>query len=111
VAGLHKKIWEVDPLSCPRRNAEMRIISFIVQDQIDSNSINCRGHGEFLCRDCLVHLSLKEVFMSIQNIKASGSKFLLMTTFPEHKKNYNTITGAWRFINFETSPFNFHRCS
>lgn len=29
-----KKVWEVDPLSCPRWHAEMKIISFIVQPEV-----------------------------------------------------------------------------
>jgi len=32
--GHIKKIWEVDPLSCPRCHAEMKIISFIVQPDV-----------------------------------------------------------------------------
>ncbi|GAB4275434.1 MAG: hypothetical protein Kow00111_28770 [Thermincola ferriacetica] len=43
-----KKIWEVDPLSCPRCHAEMKIISFIVQPDV--------------IRKILVHLELWEEF-------------------------------------------------
>ncbi len=58
------------------------------------------------CRDCLVHLSNKNIFRALENIKKSGAKYLMMTTFPECKKNFNMLTGAWRPINFENSPFN-----
>jgi len=30
-----KKVWEVDPLECPRCHAEMKIISFITPSQPD----------------------------------------------------------------------------
>jgi hypothetical protein len=43
-----KKIWEVDPLSCPRCHAEMKIISFIVQPDV--------------IKKILVHLELWEEF-------------------------------------------------
>ena len=32
-AALIKKVYEVDPLSCPKCGAEMKIISFIERDQ------------------------------------------------------------------------------
>ncbi len=43
-----KKIWEVDPLECPRCHAEMKIISFITQSQPD------------VIRRILTHLGLWE---------------------------------------------------
>lgn len=57
-----------------------------------------------LIRDCLVHFSYADIHKAISNIKKSGSKYLLTTTFPDHK-NYNIITGDWRPINLELSPF------
>ena len=59
------------------------------------------------CRDCLVHLSNNRVMAAIENIKKSQARFLLVTTFPELKKNKNIVTGAWRALNFEKPPFNF----
>jgi hypothetical protein len=56
-------------------------------------------------RDCLVHLSNSEIFLALENIKASGSKYLLTTTFPDRKINYNTITGHWRTLNLQLKPF------
>jgi len=57
------------------------------------------------CRDCLVHLSNKNIFRALQNIKKSNIKYLMMTTFPNHNRNFNMLTGAWRPINFEKKPF------
>lgn len=58
-------------------------------------------------RDCLVHLSFDDIFKCIRNIKGSGCKYLLTSTFPKHKVNYNINTGDWRPINLEKSPFKF----
>lgn len=58
------------------------------------------------CRDCFVHLSFKDIAEAIQSIKKSGSKYFMSTTFTQHK-NYDIITGDWRPINLERSPFNF----
>jgi len=59
-------------------------------------------------RDCLVHLSFKDIFKAIDNIKKSGCKYLLTTTFPDHKINTDITTGDWRPLNLEEAPFNFY---
>ena len=57
-------------------------------------------------RDCLVHLCYDDILKALDNIKASGCKYLLTTTFVKHHANYNIITGAWRKINLQIKPFN-----
>jgi hypothetical protein len=57
------------------------------------------------CRDCLVHFSFRDVFTALDNIVRSGSGFLLTTTFPRHRRNYDIRTGAWRTLNLELAPF------
>lgn len=57
------------------------------------------------CRDCLVHLSFKDIFRALQNICDSGSKFLLTTTFTDRLINADIITGQWRVLNLQRLPF------
>lgn len=59
------------------------------------------------CRDCLVHFSPRLLKKAVNNIKRSRSKYLLTTTFPEHSKNINIVTGNWRPLNLCAPPFNF----
>ena len=59
-----------------------------------------------LCRDCLVHFSNVDVMTALKNIRASGSKYLLATTFPERLRNEDIATGEWRPINLCQRPFN-----
>ena len=59
-----------------------------------------------LCRDCLVHLDNHEVSKALQNIKNSGSKFLLTTTFPNQSENIKPGKDHWRPINLQKKPFN-----
>ena len=56
-------------------------------------------------RDCLVHLSEDKVFKALNNIKASGSTYLLTTDFPMTSENINIMTGQWRRINLLKQPF------
>ena len=58
-------------------------------------------------RDCFVHLSYRDIRKAIQNIKKSGSKYLMSTSFVNHHDNHNIPTGDWRPINLQDAPFRF----
>lgn len=60
-----------------------------------------------LSRDCLVHFSFRDVSAAIENFKESGSTYLLTTTFTCFNRNTDIETGGWRYLNLQTSPFNF----
>ena len=60
-----------------------------------------------LIRDCFVHFSFENITKAITNLKASGSKYLLVTTFSKHETNNNITTGLWRPLNMMKHPFNF----
>src|SRR5262249_31961817 len=57
------------------------------------------------CRDCLVHLSNRLVHKALARIVESRSTYLLTTTFPARKRNYNIPTGKWRPLNLCAAPF------
>lgn len=78
-------------------------ISFRVADLVEAK---LEPVDLIFCRDCFVHLSFADIKKSIVNIKASGSKYLLTTTFTKHT-NFDIVTGNWRQINLEASPFDF----
>lgn len=52
-----------------------------------------------VCRDLLGHFSNRDVKLALQNIKKSGAKYLLATTFPGHETSGDIETGMWRPIN------------
>jgi hypothetical protein len=58
-----------------------------------------------LCRDCLVHLSFENIHRAIDNIRASGARYLLTTTFLDHEANSDIEDGDWRMLNLEREPF------
>ena len=60
-----------------------------------------------LCRDCLVHFSFDDIFTALENLCASGSRFVLTTTFPSRPINVPIATGKWRTLNLEQAPFRF----
>ncbi len=58
-----------------------------------------------ICRDCLVHFSFTDIHKTLCNLMQSKSSYLLTTTFPK-RKNYDIVTGNWRPVNLESTPFN-----
>jgi len=61
-----------------------------------------------LCRDCLVHLSLRDCERAVRRIRASRSRLLLTTTFPATAENADLITArGWRARNLQLPPFTF----
>ncbi|WP_426418994.1 class I SAM-dependent methyltransferase [Bradyrhizobium genosp. A] len=58
-----------------------------------------------LCRDCLVHLSFRNIARAISRFRASGAQFLLVTTFPEWEDNRDCEDGDWRALNMTKPPF------
>ena len=79
-------------------------VSFEVIDLIQGS---IPRHDLILTRDCLVHLSEAHVKKAVANIKASGSTWLLTTTFPNLGTNEEIATGQWRRIDLQKPPFGF----
>ena len=59
-----------------------------------------------MVRDCLVHLSFADIHSAFNNLKASGARYLLTTTFTQLQENRDIVTGDWRPINLQQAPFN-----
>ena len=56
-------------------------------------------------RDCLGHLTNENVKKALDNIKRSGSKYLLATSFTRWDKNTDILDGGWKTINLLLEPF------
>lgn len=75
------------------------VVLNLIQDNLPQNDL-------IFVRDCLVHLSNDDILKALANIKKSGGKYLLTTTFFNQTENYDIATGNWRTINLEKPPFN-----
>jgi hypothetical protein len=56
-------------------------------------------------RDCMIHLSNADVFEALRNIRRSGARYLLATTYTDRPTNPDILTGDWRAINLQAPPF------
>lgn len=58
-------------------------------------------------RDCFVHFSFEHIRGALKTCIASGSTYLLTTTFVSRTSNADIATGNWRPLNLQKAPFNF----
>lgn len=84
-----------------KKNVSFDVIN-IVTDKLPKSDL-------VMVRDCFVHLPNKDIFSALENIKNSGSKYLLTTNFTWRsiKNNTDILVGSWRRLNFQENPFNF----
>ena len=75
--------------------------------QLNLITDNLPGVDLIFCRDCLVHLPYEDILKAVKNVKRSGARWLLTTTFVERKENLDLTGVTWRAINLELPPFNF----
>jgi len=87
-----------------KRHKEKKNIRFQVINLIEDPLPEC---DILICRDCLVHFSFEDITYAINNIKSSGCKYLLTTTFTNYQSNYDIETGGWRRLNLQEKPFSF----
>jgi hypothetical protein len=63
-----------------------------------------------LCRDCLPHLSYRDIFRCLSNFRKTGATYLLTTTYPGLvRRHWNTVSGMYRPLDLQLPPFNFPR--
>ena len=60
-----------------------------------------------LCREVLFHLSFTDIWRLIENIRGSGSLFLIATTDCETNYNADILSGDFRLLNLHKAPFFF----
>lgn len=59
-----------------------------------------------LVRDCFIHLPHAMVNRAIANIKRSGARYLLTTTYPGQAENIDIEIGGFRPIDLQARPYN-----
>jgi hypothetical protein len=59
-----------------------------------------------LYRDCLVHLSFKNIFLALENVCRSESHYNLTTITAERTVTRDIFIGQWRTLNLRITPFN-----
>lgn len=58
-----------------------------------------------ICRDCLVHLPLRDGCLALRQFQQSGSRYLLTTTYPATTQNRDAAVGSWKPLNLCLPPF------
>ena len=58
-----------------------------------------------LIRDCLTHFSFVQIMRTLNNLKQSDFKYILITNYSELLFNSNIDNGFWRPLNLTRAPF------
>ncbi len=58
-----------------------------------------------LCRDCFIHLPTRLIVGALRNFRASGARYLLLTSDRTTQKYQDIPIGSYRPINFTRPPF------
>jgi hypothetical protein len=95
----------VDPLiaELAKKYKELKHCFFKQADVVADALPNCNA---IIARDCLTHLSTKEVQQAIRNFRESGSTYLIATTHPGGG-NTEINTGGWHPMELTSAPFSF----
>ncbi len=59
-----------------------------------------------MVRDCFIHLPHTIVKQAIANVKRSGARYLLTTTYPGQADNIDIEIGGFRPVDLQTAPYN-----
>lgn len=78
------------------------IVCDLVRDQLPRADL-------ILVRDCFIHLPFRRIHESVRNIKRSGAKYLLTTSFSNVYENIDIEIGGFRKIDLTKPPFSFPR--
>jgi hypothetical protein len=87
-------IIEANKLKYPGR--DFRVLN-IIHDPLPAADL-------LLCKDCFIHLQNKDVLKAIENIRESGIRYLLASTYPV-AFNKLILTGHYRPVNMQRPPF------
>jgi hypothetical protein len=60
-----------------------------------------------LCREVLMHFPDEDVLRAVGNMRRTGARWLLTTTFVDRTSNEPISLGGWRPLNLQAAPFDF----
>jgi len=92
-------------LEIVKKNQQLYSSNSVHFQQIDITTSNLPMVDLIFCKDCLQHLSYEKVRAALNNFKRSGSKFLLVTSYPKTWLNYDIYDGDYRALNLLIKPF------
>lgn len=76
-------------------------------EQGDVTKSNLPHADAVFVRDLFVHLTFEQIRQAVRNIKATGAKWLIATTFPGRRNEDLLCPGWWRALDLTADPINF----
>ena len=88
-----------------QKNQQLYSSETVQFKQIDITTDTLPEVDLIFCKDCLQHLSYKKAKDTLNNFKRSGSKYLLVTSYPKTWRNHDIYDGDYRALNLLIKPF------
>jgi hypothetical protein len=60
-----------------------------------------------LCRDCFIHLPTRMIRGALKNFRATGTRYLLLTSERRAEPYHDIPIGSFRPVDFTRPPFSF----
>lgn len=60
-----------------------------------------------MCREVLMHLSLADGLAVLENLRTTGARWLIATSYPDQTNPLDTLTGGYYRCNLQADPFSF----
>lgn len=99
--GVDRRSEVVDAMRCSIGSAQRVFIAQdITRDPLPNADL-------ILCWDDLQSLPTMQIHSAISLFKKSGAKYLLVSHFPDLKKNHKSRSGEYRPINWTLPPYRF----
>lgn len=76
------------------------VVLDIIQDELPTADL-------VIIKDLFIHFSIPNILKSLENVRRSGSKYILTTTFPDVQENIRIKDGYNFNINLQVAPFSF----
>ncbi len=87
------------------KNQQLYASDSVQFQKIDISSDTIPKVDLIFCRDCLQHISDDKVKKALANFKNSGSKYLLVTSYPNTWRNHDIYDGDYRPLNLLIKPY------
>ena len=94
---------DISPALIEMNKARFPQLKFV---EFDITSDPFPGADVWHCRDCLFHLSYRDVDLALRNFVKSDIPYALITNHRGLIRNVDIETGGWRYIDLRRAPFN-----
>lgn len=94
---------DISPALIQRNRERYPALNFV---EFDITSDDFPEADVWHCRDCLFHLSYRDIELALRNFARSDIPYALITSHSGVIRNVDVESGGWRYLDLRRTPFN-----